>query len=58
MSPAEHIPTTSASIINGMSGHEPGNNRTFAQVAELALTQVHHERAQSEKIDVVLTYTA
>jgi len=41
-----------------MSGHEPGNNRTFAQVGGLALTQVHHERAQSEKIDVVLTYTA
>lgn len=55
VSPAEHIPTPSTSIIDGMSLVQKmnGNNKTFAQMAKLALTQILHEGAQSERIDVV-----
>ena len=55
VSPAEHIPTPSTSIIDGMSLVQKmnGNNKTFAQVAESAFTYVLHEGAESERIDVV-----
>ena len=55
VSPAEHVPTPSTCIIDGMSLVQKmnGDNKTFAQVAEMALTRVLQEAAQSGRIDVV-----
>lgn len=54
VSPAEDIPAPSTTIIDGMNLVQKlnDNNKTFAQVAELAFTQVLHEGA-SERIGVV-----
>ena len=53
--PAENIPMLSATIIDGMSLVQKmkGNDQTFSQLAELALIQILHEGARSERIDVV-----
>lgn len=55
VSPAEHIPTPSACIIDGMSLIQKmnGDNRTFAQVAKSALLSVLQEGEKSERLDVV-----
>ncbi|KAJ8366286.1 hypothetical protein AAFF_G00363090 [Aldrovandia affinis] len=56
--PAETIPGPSATIIDGMSLVQKmkGNDQTFSQRAASALTQILHEGARSQRIDVVLMY--
>ncbi|KAJ8390648.1 hypothetical protein AAFF_G00102540 [Aldrovandia affinis] len=53
--PAETIPGPSATIIDGMSLVQKmkGNDQTFSQRAASALTQILHEGARSQRIDVV-----
>ncbi|KAJ8387565.1 hypothetical protein AAFF_G00152610 [Aldrovandia affinis] len=53
--PAETIPGPSATIIDGMSLVQKmkGNDQTFSQRAASALTQILHEGARSQIIDVV-----
>lgn len=53
--PAETIPEPSATIIGGMSLIQKmkGNDQTFSQLADSALTQILHEGARSQRIDVV-----
>ncbi|KAJ8384450.1 hypothetical protein AAFF_G00204710 [Aldrovandia affinis] len=53
--PAETIPGSSATIIDGMSLVQKmkGNDQTFSQRAASALTQILHEGARSQRIDVV-----
>ncbi|KAJ8403211.1 hypothetical protein AAFF_G00354280 [Aldrovandia affinis] len=53
--PAETIPGPSATIIDGMSLVQKmkGNDQTFSQLAASALTQILHEGARSQRIDVV-----
>jgi len=53
--PAETIPEPSATIIEGMSLVQKmkGNDQTFSQLADSALTQILHEGARSQRIDVV-----
>ncbi|KAJ8389301.1 hypothetical protein AAFF_G00121660 [Aldrovandia affinis] len=53
--PAETIPGLSATIIDGMSLVQKmkGNDQTFSQRAASALTQILHEGARSQRIDVV-----
>ncbi|KAJ8414978.1 hypothetical protein AAFF_G00025010 [Aldrovandia affinis] len=53
--PAETIPGPSATIIDGMSLVQKmkGNDQTFSQHAASALTQILHEGARSQRIDVV-----
>ncbi|XP_062407374.1 uncharacterized protein LOC134098358 [Sardina pilchardus] len=55
VSPAEHIPTPSICIIDGMRLIQKmnGDNRTFAQVAKSAMMSVLQEGAQSERLDFV-----
>ena len=55
VSPAEHIPAPSTSIIDGMSIIQKinGSNKTLSQLAELAMKQILNEGAQSSRIDVV-----
>lgn len=54
-SPAEVIPEPSATIIDGMSLVQKlkGNDKTFSQLADTALSHVVHEGAKSKRIDVV-----
>ncbi|KAJ8338524.1 hypothetical protein SKAU_G00374900 [Synaphobranchus kaupii] len=54
--PAETIPGPSATIIDGMSLVQKmkGNDQTFSQLADSALTQILHEGARSQRIDVVV----
>ncbi|KAJ8387590.1 hypothetical protein AAFF_G00152860 [Aldrovandia affinis] len=56
--PAETIPGPSATIIDGMSLVQKmkGNDQTFSQRAASALTQILHEGARSQRIDVVLMF--
>jgi len=53
--PAETMPRPSACIIDGMGLVQKlsGNNKTFAELAKLALSKVLHDGAQSCRIDVV-----
>ncbi|KAJ8387962.1 hypothetical protein AAFF_G00147530 [Aldrovandia affinis] len=53
--PAETIPGPFATIIDGMSLVQKmkGNDQTFSQRAASALTQILHEGARSQRIDVV-----
>ncbi|KAJ8403837.1 hypothetical protein AAFF_G00347050 [Aldrovandia affinis] len=53
--PAETIPGPSATIIDGMSLVQKmkGNDQAFSQLAASALTQILHEGARSQRIDVV-----
>ncbi|KAJ8415586.1 hypothetical protein AAFF_G00425660 [Aldrovandia affinis] len=53
--PAETIPGLSATILDGMSLVQKmkGNDQTFSQRAASALTQILHEGARSQRIDVV-----
>ena len=53
--PVEIIPEPSATIIDGMSLVQKmkGNDQTFSQLADSALTQILHEGARSQRIDVV-----
>ncbi|KAJ8367500.1 hypothetical protein AAFF_G00317230 [Aldrovandia affinis] len=53
--PAETIPGPSATIIDGMSLIQKmkDNDQTFSQHAASALTQLLHEGARSQRIDVV-----
>ncbi|KAJ8388288.1 hypothetical protein AAFF_G00135490 [Aldrovandia affinis] len=53
--PAETIPGPSATIIDGMSLVQKmkGNDQTFSQCAASALTQILHEGARSQRIDVI-----
>ena len=58
VSAAEDIPTPSATIIDGMGLVQRlnGSNKTFGQVAELALTpltHILHEGRQSKRIDII-----
>lgn len=55
VSPAEEIPEPSATIIDGMSLVQKlkGNDQTFLQLAESALSHVLHEGSKSHRIDVV-----
>jgi len=54
VSPAEEIPEPSATIVDGMSVVQKlkGNDQTFLQLAELALSHVLHEESKSRRIDV------
>jgi len=54
VSPAEEIPEPSATIINGKSLVQKlkGNDQTFWQLAESALSHVFHEGSKSHRIDV------
>ncbi|KAJ8413153.1 hypothetical protein AAFF_G00091490 [Aldrovandia affinis] len=53
--PAETIPGPSATIIYGMSLVQKmkGNDQTFSQLPASALTQILHEGARSQRINVV-----
>ena len=53
--PAETIPEPSATIIDGMSLVQKmkGNEQTFSQLADSVLTQILHEGARSQRIDVI-----
>ena len=55
VSPAEEIEEPSATIIDGMSLVQKlqGNDQTFLQLAESALSHALHEGSKSHRIDVV-----
>ena len=55
VSASEVIPEPSATVIDGMSLVQKlkGNDKTFAELAETALSHVLHEGAKSSRIDVV-----
>ncbi|KAK5924834.1 hypothetical protein CgunFtcFv8_017412 [Champsocephalus gunnari] len=55
VSPAEDMPEPSACIIDGMSLVQKlkGDDKTFQQLAETALSLALHEGARSRRIDVV-----
>lgn len=52
---AEKIPELSATLIDGMSLIQKlkGNDKTFSQLADTALTHVLHEGANSRRINVI-----